>query len=152
VDWVLRVRVAIARFLKKQPLGDGRSPQNTLRLRRLLRQNPIACQLLFKRRRSELQAEYLQDRLMELHQPILLLQGEQDTSNTITLTQMYAQAPHATVEVIPVVGSPDPWTQNRNPGNSSTILSDLRAEYSNHEAIAPVIHQFLKSILKSNET
>lgn len=146
VDWVLRVRMAIARLLKKQPSSNGRSPQNTIRLRRLLRQNPTACQLLFKRRRTELHSEYLQDRLTELHPPILVLQGEQDTPNTIALAQMYAQAPHATVEVVPILGSPEPWTQSRNTLNLDTTNSKPWAEGCISKAIAPVIHHFLERI------
>ncbi len=133
MGWFLRIRLAIATLL-----GDGRSPLSTLRRRRLLRQSPAACRLLFKRRRAELHAEYLQDKLANLRCPMLVLQSADDSPTTLTLCQIYAQAPHATVEVVPTLGTPEPWRQPSNSRDPHTIDG----------AIAPIIHTFISDLAK----
>ncbi|MDZ8184661.1 MAG: alpha/beta hydrolase [Nostoc sp. ChiSLP02] len=62
-----------------------------LQLRQELLRYPIACQLLFKRRQAEFEAELLQKRLYMLEVPVLILQGAQDTPETLAKSQVYTQ-------------------------------------------------------------
>lgn len=65
----------------------------------------VPCQLLFQRRHSEVEAELLQERLSWLKIPVLILQGEQDSSTALSLSQVYARAiPEADFHIIPDAG------------------------------------------------
>ncbi|MBE9179875.1 alpha/beta hydrolase [Oculatella sp. LEGE 06141] len=74
---------------------------HSLQFRQQLLQSPTACQLLFKRRRAEIQSDYLGDRISWLKLPILLLQGEQDKSTEAQSNQAYTAAPQATLQLTP---------------------------------------------------
>jgi pimeloyl-ACP methyl ester carboxylesterase len=52
---------------------------------------PIACQLLFKRRQAEIEAELVQKRLYMIEVPVFILQGGQDTPNALAKSQVYSQ-------------------------------------------------------------
>ena len=140
IGWLLRVRLAFPTIL-----GGGRSLQSTMRLRRVLRQSPTACQLLFKRRRAELHAEYLQDRLPNLRHPTLILQSEQDSPITIAMAQLYAQAPHSVIEVTPTLCSPEPWKGTNHPYTLDTGANTSTIENPDviSEAIAPLVKTFI---------
>ncbi|MDZ8108506.1 MAG: alpha/beta hydrolase [Nostoc sp. DedQUE12a] len=62
-----------------------------LQLRQDLLRYPIACQLLFKRRQAEIEAESLQKRLYMIEVPTLILQGGQDTPDALAKSQVYSQ-------------------------------------------------------------
>ena len=85
VPWLLRVLYPLARLL-----GWGEGMVRSQRLRRKLQQSPMACKLLFQRRRAEIQSELLQERLGDLKRPVLILQGGQDTAAASMLSQTYA--------------------------------------------------------------
>jgi Predicted hydrolases or acyltransferases (alpha/beta hydrolase superfamily) len=72
---VLRSLLPVARLF-----GRHKSIEQALRLRQKLNASPTACKLLFQRRRSEIQAELLQERLPELRVPTLIVQGKNDNS------------------------------------------------------------------------
>ncbi|MEM7770088.1 MAG: alpha/beta hydrolase [Cyanobacteria bacterium P01_E01_bin.6] len=131
VGWFLRLRAGVATLL-----GGGRSPQATIRLRRMLRQSPAACQLLFKRRRSELHSEYLQDRVFELRHPTLILQSADDSPDVIAIAQAYAQAPNATVDVVPSIYPAKPWMLSKQDAITAANQID--------QAIAPIIKTFVE--------
>ncbi|MBD2465148.1 alpha/beta hydrolase [Oscillatoria sp. FACHB-1407] len=94
--WALRMLSPVARWL-----GQGDRIQQWLQEARLLKQHPAACQLLFNRRKVEIQAEYVSDRLSWLKTPLLILQGEEDGRATVLLNQGYANAPDATINQYP---------------------------------------------------
>ncbi|MBE9038492.1 alpha/beta fold hydrolase [aff. Roholtiella sp. LEGE 12411] len=52
---------------------------------------PIACQLLFKRKQAEIEAELLQKRLYMIEVPVLILQGGKDTPDALAKSRVYAQ-------------------------------------------------------------
>ncbi|MBW4686688.1 MAG: alpha/beta hydrolase [Komarekiella atlantica HA4396-MV6] len=62
-----------------------------LQLRQELSPYPIACQLLFKRKQAEIEAELLQKRLYMIEVPVLILQGSQDTPDALAKSRVYAQ-------------------------------------------------------------
>jgi pimeloyl-ACP methyl ester carboxylesterase len=62
-----------------------------LQLRQDLSRYPIACQLLFKRRQAEIEAELVQKRLYMIEVPVFILQGGQDTPNALAKSQVYSQ-------------------------------------------------------------
>ncbi|MEL6321487.1 MAG: hypothetical protein AAFQ57_12705, partial [Cyanobacteria bacterium J06626_14] len=103
-------------------------------LRRMLRQSPAACQLLFRRRRAERQSEYLHDRISELQCPMLVLQSETDPADLIAMAQVYAQAPRAELNVLPAIGVPEPWKLSKEA--AATLQID--------DAIASVIQTFVE--------
>ncbi len=72
-----------------------------LRLQQQWQRSPAACQLLFKRRATEIRAEMVGDRLHLLNLPTLLLQGEWDDSIATDLNRLYAEAPYAKTRFIP---------------------------------------------------
>ncbi|MFN6563199.1 MAG: alpha/beta fold hydrolase [Nostoc sp. ChiSLP01] len=72
-------------------LGWHEKITQDLQLRQDLLRYPIACQLLFKRRQAEIEAESLQKRLYTIEAPVLILQGGQDTPDALAKTQVYAQ-------------------------------------------------------------
>lgn len=69
--------------LPAKVLGMGRAIDRLFQLREKFRRSPIACKLLFQRRRAEIKAELLQDQLSDLKPPVLLLQGEDEASQWI---------------------------------------------------------------------
>ncbi|MBL1198556.1 MAG: alpha/beta hydrolase [Nostoc sp. GBBB01] len=72
-------------------LGWHEKITQDLQLRQDLLRYPIACQLLFKRRQAEIEAELLQKRLYSIEVPVLILQGGQDTPDALAKSQIYAQ-------------------------------------------------------------
>jgi pimeloyl-ACP methyl ester carboxylesterase len=60
-------------------------------LRQTLLKNPTGCELLFKRRNSEIEAELLNKRLHLMQVPVLILQGGQDLLDAVVRTQTYTQ-------------------------------------------------------------
>ncbi|BAY79655.1 alpha/beta hydrolase fold protein (plasmid) [Nostoc linckia NIES-25] len=72
-------------------LGWHEKITQDLQLRQDLLRYPIACQLLFKRRQAEIEAESLQKRLYTIEAPVLILQGGQDTPDALAKSQVYAQ-------------------------------------------------------------
>ncbi|MDF5711503.1 MAG: alpha/beta hydrolase [Nostoc sp. S4] len=77
-----------------------------LQSRQDLLRYPIACQLLFKRRQAEIEAELLQKRLYTIEVPVLILQGSQDTPNALAKSQVYAQLiPKVELKMIPHAGN-----------------------------------------------
>ncbi|MDX2213421.1 MAG: alpha/beta hydrolase [Oculatellaceae cyanobacterium bins.114] len=104
VVWLLRPLAGISeRSLSPlaRLLGQTDCIQQWLQEVRLLKQYPAACQLLFNRRKAEIQAEYVHDRLSWLKVPLLLLQGEDDERAIALLNQGYANAPYAMVHQHP---------------------------------------------------
>ena len=53
-------------------------------------QHSTTCKLLFQRRRAEIKAELLQDKLELLKMPVLILQGKRDTLEAIAQSQAFA--------------------------------------------------------------
>lgn len=100
VSWfagLLRLIKPIARGL-----GQQKSVQKSLAWRRQLKESTAACQILFQRRRAELQAELLNEHLPRLHQPVLIGYGEDDSTVEAELSQTYARLlPQAKLTVLP---------------------------------------------------
>ncbi len=95
-DRVLQALRPIARLW-----GGHTQIETLLKLRQQWQRSPAACQLLFKRRATEIRAEMVGDRLHLLNLPVLLLQGEWDDSITTDLNRLYAAAPYAKTRFIP---------------------------------------------------
>ncbi|MGD2182048.1 alpha/beta fold hydrolase [Lusitaniella coriacea] len=85
VSWLLKIILPLARAI-----GRHKKIEQLLTYRQHLLQSPTTCQLLFRRRPAEIQAEYLNNRLELLQVPTLILQGEQDTSANFARSQMCA--------------------------------------------------------------
>ncbi len=68
-----------------------------------LRQPPDAtAKILFQRRRAEIEAEFLQDRLNFLQVPVLVLCGDRDRPQTLETSRTYAGlCPQAQLKMIP---------------------------------------------------
>ncbi|HEY9821837.1 MAG TPA: alpha/beta hydrolase [Candidatus Sericytochromatia bacterium] len=114
---VLRSLLPLARVF-----GRHKSIEQALRLRQKLNASPTACKLLFQRRRSEIQAELLQERLPELKVPTLIVQGKNDTPEAIAQSQAYAEkTPSAQLRIIDQGGNDLP-----------EAIPDLVAEYIHH--------------------
>jgi pimeloyl-ACP methyl ester carboxylesterase len=62
-----------------------------LQLRQSLLPYPRGCQLLFKRRQIEIEAELVQKRLYMIDVPVFILQGGQDTPDALAKSRVYAQ-------------------------------------------------------------
>ncbi len=78
----------------------------------LMQSYPVACQLLFKRRRAEIQAELLHDRLNYLPIPVLIMQGQKDTPEAISISQTIASlTPKSQLEIFPGVDNDIPQKQ-----------------------------------------
>lgn len=110
VGWMLRSLSSLAKLF-----GKGEALRTALRHRRYLRSAPEACQLLFQRRRTELEAEWLGDRLSALACPLELVQGEQDDPTAIALVDAYSKAAHASITHASITtvpghtGKTEPW-------------------------------------------
>ncbi len=83
--WAVRSLYPLAKMMGWQTRFD-----EWLELRRHLLQCPASPQLLFQRKRAEIQAELLDDRLPWLKVPTLILQGAQDRPATLAMSQSYA--------------------------------------------------------------
>ena len=93
---VLRALLPLAKLL-----GRYKPIEQILQQRQQLLSSPTACQLLFQRRRSEIQAELLQERLDCLKVPTLIVQGRKDNSEAIARSQIYADnSPQAQLQMI----------------------------------------------------
>ncbi|WP_366838298.1 hypothetical protein [Nostoc sp. LPT] len=102
-----------------------------LQLRQELLRYPIACQLLFKRRQVEIEAELIQKRLYMIDVPIFILQGGQDTPDALAKSRVYAQLmPKVELKMIAHAG-------NDLPESCAGI-------------VAMEIREFIKAILKSH--
>lgn len=67
-----------------------------------MRSSRVAREILFDRRRAEIEAELLHDHFEELKTPILVLQGEADTPRVVALCSAYAQlSPQVEVRIVP---------------------------------------------------
>lgn len=87
-------------------LGWHEKITQDLQLRQDLLRYPIACQLLFKRRQAEIEAESLQKRLYMIEVPTLILQGGQDTPDALAKSQVYSQLiPKVELKIIPHAGN-----------------------------------------------
>ncbi|BAY21311.1 alpha/beta hydrolase fold protein [Calothrix sp. NIES-2100] len=86
-------------------LGLHTKLEKYLQMRKTLLQHQTACQLLFKRPKPEIAAEYLQDRLHLLENPVLILQGGKDTPDALAKSQAYNQLlPKVELKIIPHAG------------------------------------------------
>lgn len=96
IFWLLRSLLPLAGIL-----GFQEKIQHSLEYRKQLLRSPATYQLLFQRRRAEIQAELLQERLEWLAIPTLILQGGQDTPANIAQSQAYADlVPTAKLHII----------------------------------------------------
>ena len=95
--------LAFAKLFTRKP-KPGRVPawlQNT-RLRQLFKRYPVACRLLFQRRRKVLEPEIVGTQLASLSMPMAVLQGEGAGEISQQLTQLFTMAaPGAVVKVLP---------------------------------------------------
>jgi pimeloyl-ACP methyl ester carboxylesterase len=82
-------------------MGKGEGITQRLRQRRHLLRSAAACQLLFRRRAAELQAELMGDRIAWFKMPLLLLQSQTCDAELMAIAGAYAQAPLAMAQVIP---------------------------------------------------
>ena len=98
----LSVRVFLLRSLLPlaKLFGFKAKIEQLLEYRKQLLKSPATCQLLFQRRRREIEAELLQNRLQWLKVPTLILQGEKDTPENIACSQAYAKAAMAKLHLI----------------------------------------------------
>ena len=98
---LLRAIYPLARLINRH-----KSIEQALKRRQQILGSPTACQLLFRRRRSEIQAELLQDQLAWLKVPLLVLQGAKDSPEAIACAQTYAQtSPNAQLRMIDFGGN-----------------------------------------------
>ncbi|MEC4803255.1 MAG: alpha/beta hydrolase [Jaaginema sp. PMC 1079.18] len=72
-------------------IGKNRHLKALSQRRAELRQFPTFCQLLLRRRATEISAELLDNRLEFLQTPVLILQGAQEHPNQIAASQTYAK-------------------------------------------------------------
>lgn len=94
--WWLRSIYPIAKLLGSQNKID-----RLLNFRQQLMQSRVAVQLLFRRRRSEITAELVDENLPLLRAPVLLLHGSEDTPAALSLCQSYAAlAPNAELQSV----------------------------------------------------
>ncbi len=81
--------------------GWHKDIEQSLQWRKQILSSPTACKLLFRRRRSEIQSELLQEKLEWLEVPTLILQGGNDSKDAIARSQTYAnQSPNAHLLII----------------------------------------------------
>lgn len=77
----------LQRWLQKLALNQGTDP---------------TAKLIFQRRRAEIEAEFLQDRLNSLTVPVLVLCGDRDKPQTLEISRAYASlCPQAQLKIIP---------------------------------------------------
>lgn len=92
--WLLRAIAPLARWLGRSGID------HLLHQRPQWMQSPVACKLLFQRRRAAFQAELLTDKVSGLKLPLLIVQGDRDSATTVELNRVYATAPEATRQLI----------------------------------------------------
>ncbi|HEY9652622.1 MAG TPA: alpha/beta hydrolase [Coleofasciculaceae cyanobacterium] len=93
---LLRSLLPLARLF-----GCHKGIVQALQQRQQLLSSPTACQLLVRRRFTEIQAELLQDQLEWLKVPTLILQGGNDTPPAIARSQAYAdRTPNAQLQML----------------------------------------------------
>lgn len=98
---VLQMLYPLARLI-----GRHKSIEQALKWRKQILSSPTACNLLFRRRRAEIQAELLQDQLEWLNVPTLILQGAKDAPDAIAQSQVYAnQLPKAHLQMLEQAGN-----------------------------------------------
>ena len=86
-------------------LGLQEKIEQDWQIRQVLLQYPTACQLLFKRKQAEIEAEFLQNRLHLMERPVLILQGGQDLLDAVVKSQTYTQlTPKVELKMISHVG------------------------------------------------
>lgn len=72
----------------------------------MLLECPAACQILFERRDSEIEAELLDKRLHLMKPPVLILQGGLDLLDAVVKTQTYnSLLPQVDLKIIPQAGN-----------------------------------------------
>jgi pimeloyl-ACP methyl ester carboxylesterase len=88
------------RFLTKIFKLDKKIDQDW-QTRQILLQNPTASQLLFRRKQPEIEAELLNNSLLKLEIPVLILQGGKDTPDALARSQAYSKLiPQAKLKII----------------------------------------------------
>ncbi|MDH6098540.1 alpha/beta hydrolase [Anabaenopsis sp. FSS-46] len=103
------------RGLNKIPGWKEKIDKN-LSWRRTLLEYPAACQMLFQRRDSEIEAELVDKRLHLMKVPVLILQGGQDSLDAVVKTQTYTRLlPQVELKIIAHAG-------NDLPGSCSGIV------------------------------
>ncbi len=95
--WLLRSLYPIAKLF-----GGQNKIEELLKFRKQLIGSPVAMKLLFRRRRAEIKAELVDEKLSELTAPLLLLQESQNQADaSSSLCQSYAAlATRAEIEFI----------------------------------------------------
>lgn len=155
VGWALRLLYSIAKLL-----SNGQALQTAIRHRRYLKSAPVACQLLFQRRRAELEADDLGDRLSHLSCPLRLIQGDRDDATAIALTRAYAEAASVSITSVPShTGMMEPWLL---PSRVKCFTPDTNSASPDSEAVNPAfvstlqgepIHNTaLRAMLQSSQT
>lgn len=90
----------LAKLLRLQPVVE-----DFLQQLETLQHSTVACQLLFQRRRPEINSELLQERLSSIKLPVSILCGDADTPGAMALSQAYADLlPNAQLHKIPDAG------------------------------------------------
>ncbi|MFK0730310.1 MAG: alpha/beta fold hydrolase [Gloeotrichia echinulata GP01] len=107
-------------------LGLHEKIEQDFRLRQVLLEYPTACQLLFQRKKPEIAAEFLQNRLFLMIAPVLILQGGQDTPETLAKSRTYAQLiPKAELKIIAHAAND---SLESSPGLVATDIQDFITE------------------------
>ena len=121
--WLLRSLQPLTKFL-----GPQDKITQMLLLRQQLLQNPTACQLLYQRPWSEIQAELLHERLEWLKVPVLILQGGRDTQSAIARSRSYADSlPTAEMRII---GRGDHDLPQELPDTLAELIRDFLSQES----------------------
>ncbi|MFE1747204.1 alpha/beta fold hydrolase [Coleofasciculus sp. H7-2] len=104
-SWWRSLIDALNRVSNNRLFPRQRTGQKTRRQEQSV-QFPTTDKLLFQRRRAEIQAELLKERLEWLKVPVLILQGERDSRSRIAESQAYADlTPSAQLEIISYGGN-----------------------------------------------
>lgn len=83
--WYYRLIYPRAKFCKKHE-----KIEKDLQFRQQLIQSPATYNLLFKRRKSEIEAEFLNEKLPNLKIPLLVIYGSKDTPIVTSMSQIYS--------------------------------------------------------------
>ncbi len=81
-------------------LGWDKQIEQDWQFQRIMLQYPTACQILFQRQQAEINAELLHDRLYSLEMPVLILQGGEDTPDSLAMSKVYSQASSSELKII----------------------------------------------------
>jgi pimeloyl-ACP methyl ester carboxylesterase len=96
-DWLWR---SLSNIVKQLP--GNLSLQRWLQKQALPQPPDATAKLLFQRRRAEIQAESLHDRLQFLNLPVLVLCGDRDRPQTLEICRVYARlCPQGKLTIIP---------------------------------------------------